>query len=131
MSHVNDYSEDALVEKPAIALFAQLGWQTASCFEEVIGPNGTLGRETSSDVVLRPRLQAALIKLNPEPKRGERQPSPHARPVAASAGFGRIGRGARRGADARFAWRVVHRSSFVIQNLRYTCVQLERRERAP
>ena len=66
MSHVNDYSEDALVEKPAIALFAKLGWQTANCFEEVVGPNGTLGRETSGDVVLRPRLQAALVKLNPD-----------------------------------------------------------------
>jgi len=28
------YTEDALIEQPAIALFAQLHWETASCFDE-------------------------------------------------------------------------------------------------
>jgi type I restriction enzyme, R subunit len=29
------YSEDQLVERPAVALFAELGWQTVSAMEEV------------------------------------------------------------------------------------------------
>lgn len=61
-----DYSEDALIEQPAIALFAELGWETANCFYETFGQNGTLGRETSSEVVLVPRLRAALERLNPD-----------------------------------------------------------------
>lgn len=46
------YSEDALVEQPAIELFAGLGWQTVGAFDEVFGPCGTLGRESASEVVL-------------------------------------------------------------------------------
>ena len=61
-----DYSEDALIEQPAIALFAELGWETGSCFYETYGPNGTLGRETSSEVVVVPRLRSALERLNPD-----------------------------------------------------------------
>jgi type I restriction enzyme R subunit len=61
-----DYSEDSLVEQPAIALFAELGWGTANCFDETLGPQGMLGRETSSEVVLLSRLRPALEKLNPE-----------------------------------------------------------------
>ena len=79
------YSEDTLVERPAIALFGQLGWETANCFDEVFGVVGRdvpaerlygdaaaagpsrpyLGRETPAEVVLRPRLAAALARLNP------------------------------------------------------------------
>ena len=59
------YSEDRLVEQPAIELFAALGWETVSAREEVFGPGGTLGRETKAEVVLEPRLRAALIGLNP------------------------------------------------------------------
>lgn len=40
------YSEDQLVEQPAIGLFASLGWQTVSALEETFGVGGTLGRET-------------------------------------------------------------------------------------
>ncbi len=61
----HDYSEDTLVEQPAIKLFATLGWQTVVAKEEVYGAGGTLGRETSGEVVLLPRLRAALTKLNP------------------------------------------------------------------
>jgi|GEM_PF-4704628 len=32
---VNDYSEDNLVEQPAIALFAGLGWETENCFDVI------------------------------------------------------------------------------------------------
>jgi len=60
------YSEDQLVEQPAIGLFAELGRQTVSAMEEKFGPGGTLGRETSGEAVLAPRLRAALEKLNPK-----------------------------------------------------------------
>ena len=60
------YTEDQLVEQPAIGLFAELGWQTVSAIEEKFGPGGTPGRETSGEVVLAPRLRAALEKLNPK-----------------------------------------------------------------
>ncbi len=63
MPHAN--TEDQLVEQPAIQLFATLGWETVSASDEAIGPTGTLGRETTADVVLVPRLRAALERLNP------------------------------------------------------------------
>ncbi|MBM3997919.1 MAG: deoxyribonuclease HsdR, partial [Planctomycetes bacterium] len=59
------YTEDQLVEQPAIGLFATLGWQTVSAMEETFGSGGTLGRETKGEVVLVDRLRAALTKLNP------------------------------------------------------------------
>ena len=59
------YTEDQLVEQPAIRLFAELGWQTVSAMEEVFGAVGTLGRETPGEVVLLPRLRSALERLNP------------------------------------------------------------------
>lgn len=63
----HDYTEDQLVEQPAIGLLAELGWQVA-------GPDpakgdakdaGLLGRESKTEVVLVPRLRTALEKLNP------------------------------------------------------------------
>ena len=63
MTHA--YTEDQLVEQPAIALFAELGWTTVSALEEVFGPGGTLKRETKGEVVLVSRLRAALKRLNP------------------------------------------------------------------
>jgi type I restriction enzyme R subunit len=62
---MNGYSEDALVEQPAIDLFSQLGWETANCWGERFGDNGTLGRETPNEVVLISRLRPALQRLNP------------------------------------------------------------------
>ena len=59
------YSEDQLVEQPAIGLFAELGWQTVSALEETFGLTGTLQRETTGEVVLVSRLRAALERLNP------------------------------------------------------------------
>ena len=59
------YTEDQLVEQPAIGLFAALGWQTVSALEETFGTGGTLGRETKGEVVLTDRLRGALTKLNP------------------------------------------------------------------
>jgi type I restriction enzyme R subunit len=59
------YTEDQLVEQPAIGLFAELGWQTVVALEEIYGAGGTLGREASGEVVLVSRLRAALTQLNP------------------------------------------------------------------
>jgi type I restriction enzyme R subunit len=59
------YTEDQLVEQPAIGLFAALGWQAVSALEETFGASGTLQRETTGEVVLVPRLRAALARLNP------------------------------------------------------------------
>lgn len=58
-------SEDALVEQPAFALFAELGWTTGSAEEEVTGTAGTFGRMSRREVVLGGPLRAALAKLNP------------------------------------------------------------------
>jgi len=58
-----DYTEDTLVEQPAIALFRQLQWETTNCYDEAFS-NSFLGRETSTEVVLVARLRAALEKLN-------------------------------------------------------------------
>jgi type I restriction enzyme R subunit len=74
------YTEDQLVEQPAIGLFAEFGWATVSALEETFGapspglaatlshPMGegaSLGRETMGEVVLGSRLRAALERLNP------------------------------------------------------------------
>ncbi|NTU49764.1 MAG: DUF559 domain-containing protein, partial [Desulfobulbaceae bacterium] len=59
------YTEDQLVEQPAIGLFAELGWSTVSAMEETFGANGTLQRETKGEVVLVSRLRAMLERLNP------------------------------------------------------------------
>src|SRR5947207_535302 len=59
------YTEDQLVEQPAIGLFAELGWTTVSALEETFSATGTLLRETKGEVVLVSRLRAALERLNP------------------------------------------------------------------
>src|ERR1043166_2824480 len=71
------YTEDQLVEQPAIGLFAEPGWATATASEELFGAlvsgltpapwSGpvSLGRETKGEVVLLARLKAALFRLNP------------------------------------------------------------------
>ncbi len=59
------YTEDQLVEQPAIGLFGALGWQTVSALDETFGATGILGRETKGEVVLVARLRSALTSLNP------------------------------------------------------------------
>lgn len=66
MTPLTTYTEDHLLEKLAIQLFAELGWPTESDSEESLGAFGTLGRETKSEVVLVPRLRVALERLNPD-----------------------------------------------------------------
>lgn len=53
------YTEDQLVEQPAIGLFAELGWTTVLAMEEEFGPQGTLQRDGKADVVLLSRLTIA------------------------------------------------------------------------
>ncbi len=57
-------TEDALVEQPAIALFAELGRTTVSVLEETFGATGTLLRETKGEGVLVSRSCAALQRVN-------------------------------------------------------------------
>jgi type I restriction enzyme R subunit len=59
------YTEDQLVEQPAIVLFEDLGWEAVSAAEETFGVNGTLGRMAKTEAVLSGRLQVALERLNP------------------------------------------------------------------
>jgi type I restriction enzyme R subunit len=40
------YTEDSLVEQPAIQLFAELGWETLSASDEVLGADGTQKRRS-------------------------------------------------------------------------------------
>src|SRR6266566_586966 len=61
---MNENSEARLVEQPAIELFAELGYETVNAYKEIDGVN-ILGRETTAEVVLVPRLRAALHRLNP------------------------------------------------------------------
>lgn len=68
------YSEDGLVEQPALELLSQLGWSVVNAWSESFGPAGTLGRDSMHDVVLTHRLRDALTALNPgvpEPAREE------------------------------------------------------------
>jgi len=63
------YTEDALIEQPAIALLAKLGWETVSAFGEFNQGTSLLGRETRAEVILTARLRAVLQRLNPEASR--------------------------------------------------------------
>ena len=44
------YTEDALIERPAIALLAKLGWETINAYGEFDHGASTLGRETKAEV---------------------------------------------------------------------------------
>jgi len=68
MTHPNStdgYTEDQLVEQPAIERFGELGWETGNLYQEWASGSSSEGRETDQDVVLVGRLRAALNKLNP------------------------------------------------------------------
>ena len=60
------YSEDQLVEQPAIALLAGMGWETMDCYNEFDQGSSPLGRENRGEVVLIRRLRTALQRLNPD-----------------------------------------------------------------
>lgn len=54
------------VEKPSMELLTQLGWTPVDAFHEILGAQGTLGRDSQHDAVLTHRLRFAIRKLNPE-----------------------------------------------------------------
>ncbi len=63
---MNPYSEDQLIEQPAINLLKEIGWETLNCqneFEQT--EESPLGRQTRSEVVLTARLETALKRFNP------------------------------------------------------------------
>ncbi len=60
------YTEDSLVEQPAIALLSELGWETVNAYNEFDHGASSLGRETRADVILTARLRPALQRLNPD-----------------------------------------------------------------
>ncbi|MCX5971743.1 MAG: type I restriction endonuclease subunit R [Coprothermobacterota bacterium] len=62
----SSYSEDALIEQPAIALLAELGWETLNAYHEFDHGASALGRETKAEVILTARLRPALQRLNPD-----------------------------------------------------------------
>jgi len=59
------YTEDQLVEQPAIRLFEEIGWESVNAYYETLGSDGTLGRDNKSEVFLTRRLRAAIERLNP------------------------------------------------------------------
>ena len=62
---INNLSEEAL-ELDTIKHFEELGYSSMNCYKEVFGDEATLGRQTSSDVVLLPKLRKSLEILNPD-----------------------------------------------------------------
>jgi type I restriction enzyme, R subunit len=60
-----EYSEDGLVENATQQVLEDLGWEVKTAWKkETFGPNGLLGRETKSEVILKRYLLVALKKLN-------------------------------------------------------------------
>ena len=60
------YTEDHLVEQPAIALLRDdLGWDYANCFDEWATGKSDLGREAKREVVLVSKLTPVIERLNP------------------------------------------------------------------
>jgi type I restriction enzyme R subunit len=57
------YTEDALVEQPAINLFSELGWQTLDGYSETFGEDSLLGRDNRSEVILVRELREALTQI--------------------------------------------------------------------
>ncbi|MEW5813930.1 MAG: type I restriction endonuclease subunit R [Spirochaetota bacterium] len=62
----SSYSEQELIEQPAIELLKELGWEHINALHETLGPSGTLGRENQSEIILQPRLRIAFKRLNPD-----------------------------------------------------------------
>ena len=62
-----DYSEDRLIQKSTAELLEnELGWTSVYAYDnEVLGTDGTLGRNSYHEVLLGVRFRNALRKLNP------------------------------------------------------------------
>ncbi|QTA84210.1 type I restriction endonuclease subunit R [Desulfonema magnum] len=63
----NDYTEDKLIQETTINYFREtLGWETEYAYNtEVLGKDGTFGREHEKAVILTRHLRSALETLNP------------------------------------------------------------------
>lgn len=63
----NHYSEDQLIEQTCIDIFKnQLQWEIANVYQgETFGENGTIGRASEADVLLKNRFYKAIQKFNP------------------------------------------------------------------
>jgi hypothetical protein len=55
------YTEDQLVERPAIGLFAELGWTTISALQETFSATGTYICEASRMMELGARVERLLL----------------------------------------------------------------------
>lgn len=60
------YTEDALVEQPAISIFGEMQWSTANSYQETYGDSSSLGREHSGEFILKRKLFISLRYLNPD-----------------------------------------------------------------
>ena len=59
-----EFSEDKSVEQPAVKVFREFGYEIVNLFDERFGAENPLGRETSSDVVLKKILKQKLMEIN-------------------------------------------------------------------
>lgn len=68
MAFTSINGEDRLVQATFAAhLQKVLGWENVYAFnDETFGPDGTLGRRDTRDVVLARDLRAAIVRLNPD-----------------------------------------------------------------
>ena len=63
---IRKYSEDQLIEQPCMDIFRALQWETANVYQgETYGEQGTIGRDSEADVILKTRFYQAIKKLNP------------------------------------------------------------------
>ena len=64
---MNEYSENILVQESAGRLLHdELGWEVATAYnQEVLGEDGTFGRKSYREVLLKRYVRQALRKLNP------------------------------------------------------------------
>lgn len=61
------YSEDALIEQSCMSLFHDMGWDCINLQRgERLGSDGSIGRNSEEDVILRRPFYDALIRLNPD-----------------------------------------------------------------
>ena len=56
--------EYVYVEKPSMDLLEKLGWTPVDAFTEILGAQGTLGRDSQHEVVLTHRLRFAMRRIN-------------------------------------------------------------------
>jgi type I restriction enzyme R subunit len=62
----SSYSEQELIELPAIEMLKKLGWGHINALYETLGPSGTLGRDNQSEIIIQSRLRIAFKRLNPD-----------------------------------------------------------------